>query len=304
MMLLLAIFINLTNSVDSSSLQRWQQQQHYEDILLQQHNNFPEEYDIKFPNTDILCSATALDDSSHNVGLYPVEDFVSDNYASKSSGHGGGGAAAACEAADSTILQPTTPIKNYSSDVVSSNNYFSNSPASLSLNGALDVLWQVVEEVNVGRGHDFYSSPGQEGHKSRQLVGGYDAENYNAQSPLRSPRRQRHNNSSCLSNHSMRGGGITTPLLDSRHRSRLLDSSYRNQLSQSFDDGTPDVSVQVDLSGVWKKEESTTASFLSNSGYEKKRKRGKRSSATEECLKEISGTHTRGSYFESIFGDT
>lgn len=68
---------------DSSSLQRWQQQD-YEDKLLQQHDNFPEEYDINFPDTDTVCSAALLDNSSHNVGLYPAEDFVSDNYAAKS----------------------------------------------------------------------------------------------------------------------------------------------------------------------------------------------------------------------------
>ena len=54
-----------TSEYDSPSPKQYQQQQHYEDILLQQHDNFPAKYDIniKFPETDILCSADALDDS-------------------------------------------------------------------------------------------------------------------------------------------------------------------------------------------------------------------------------------------------
>ena len=106
-----------TSECDPSSLQRWQQQQqqHYENIFLQQHGNFPEEYDIKFPDTGDKSAAQCLDDSFHNVGL-SAEDFVSDNYAYKSLDNGGGGTAA-CGAADS--MQPTTPIRNNSSDVVS-----------------------------------------------------------------------------------------------------------------------------------------------------------------------------------------
>jgi len=90
-----------------------QQQQDYGNILLQQRDIFPEEYTV--------CSAVALlDDSSYPT--YLAEDFVSDNYAAKSFGHGGGGAAAAaCGSADSTILQPS-----YGIDSTEENNFNCN----------------------------------------------------------------------------------------------------------------------------------------------------------------------------------
>ena len=54
-----------------------------------------------------------------------------------------------------------------------------------------------------------------------------------------------------------------------------------------------DVSVQVDLSGIFKEEDNTTALFLSNSGYEKKRKRKRdKGSATDACRKEQPIQHT------------
>ena len=236
---------------------------------------------ISLPYDPEFISSTSLD-ALCNTGLFiSTEDIVSGNYASKILDHGG----AAAGAAD---------IRNYTS-YVSSNNNFSTS-ASLSspvLSSPKSNLLNNIVSLNNNGGSRF--SPDQGGHKSRQLVGGYDAENYNVQSPLRSPRRQltplhhqrTNNNSSCLSKHSMYGGGISKSLLGSGHRSGLLDSSHRNHLSPSFDDDTQEVYVPLKLAGIFKEEDSTTELFLSNSGYEKKRKRKKKkSSATDACRKE------------------
>jgi len=232
---------------DSSSSQRWQQQD-YEDILLQQHGNFPEEYDIKFPDTDTDKSAAqCLDDSFHNVGLSPAKDFVSDNYAAKSFGHGGG-AAAAGGSADITILQPTSPIRNYSSDVVSSNNNFSNSPASLSssisLNGAiLDVALSVFDDAN-GNSDSHYNDV--ENNKC----------NGNGLHPTSNtpPRLLKHKNASSTIN-SLHGGDILTSnsKFDSgwrnSNRSKLWNKVPKDfvpeKLSSFFVEGSEDIAIRT-----------------------------------------------------------
>ena len=186
---------------------------------------------ISLPFDPEFISSTSLD-ALCNTGLFiSTEDLVSGNYASKILDHGG--AAAARGAADIT--------RNYTSYVSSNNNFSTSASLSSPVLSSPNLLNNIVSLNNNG-GSRF--SPDQGGHKSRQSTR-YDAENYNVQSPLRSPRRQQtplhhqrtNNNSSCLSKHSMYGGGIPTSLLGSGHRSRLLDSSYCNELSQSFNGG-------------------------------------------------------------------
>ena len=100
----------------------------------------------------------------------------------------------------------------------------------------------------------------------------------------------------------MYGGGISTSLLGSGHRSGLLDSSHRNRLSPSFNDGDSDVSVQVDLSGIWKEEDSTTGNYAAVSAPSYSRSIPLSPSKTFDRTVNTATSHTLQSCDSILFG--